>query len=141
MRLTRDERARLRIKTIRAFDMTREEAERQRREKENAKRRTVTRDEYEANSLSRTKPWEAEGICRRTWERHRAKAVASAVSQARVNSLSSLSAHTCDTPTPTPAATPQWPDGGYVLIGASRRSGAPPSSEVVGEGRALPPWE
>ena len=61
MRLTREERTRLRIKTIRAFDMTAEEGERTRREKHNAKRRTMTRAEYEGNSLSRAKPWEAEG--------------------------------------------------------------------------------
>jgi hypothetical protein len=35
------------------------------------------RAEYEAKSLSRTKPWEAEGISRRTWERRRNKRVAS----------------------------------------------------------------
>ena len=29
------------------------------------------RAEYEEKSLSRTKPWVAEGICRRTWERRR----------------------------------------------------------------------
>jgi hypothetical protein len=39
-----------------------------------AKPRTV----YEANSLSRTKPWEPDGISRRTWERRRKKADASA---------------------------------------------------------------
>jgi hypothetical protein len=31
------------------------------------------RAEYQGNSLSRTKPWKAEGISRRTWERHRNK--------------------------------------------------------------------
>ena len=33
-----------------------------RSKKHNAKRRTMTRAEYEGNSLSRAKPWEAEGI-------------------------------------------------------------------------------
>ena len=33
----------------------------------------ITRGEYEAGSLSRMKPWEVEGISRRTWERRRAK--------------------------------------------------------------------
>ena len=38
----------------------------------------VTRAEYlEANNLSKTKPWEAEGISRRTWERRRNKVDAS----------------------------------------------------------------
>lgn len=31
------------------------------------------RDEYLANALSTTKPWEAEGVCRKTWERRRAR--------------------------------------------------------------------
>ena len=33
----------------------------------------MTRRKYEANSLSKLKPWEAEGISRRTWERRRAE--------------------------------------------------------------------
>ncbi len=41
-----------------------------------------TREEYLAGSLSKNKPWEAEGICRRTWERRRrSSGVASPVSQ------------------------------------------------------------
>lgn len=32
----------------------------------------VTRAAYEAAALSRTRPWEAEGVSRRTWERRRA---------------------------------------------------------------------
>ena len=35
---------------------------------------TMSRSDYEANSLSRTQPWVAEGISRRTWERRRKKA-------------------------------------------------------------------
>lgn len=31
----------------------------------------IKRSEYEANSLSKTKPWDGMGICRRTWERRR----------------------------------------------------------------------
>jgi hypothetical protein len=49
-----------------------------------AKPRTV----YEANSLSRTKPWERDGISRRTWERRRKKADASA--SRHLNSISSV---------------------------------------------------
>jgi hypothetical protein len=33
----------------------------------------IPRQEYEASALSRAKPWEAEGVSRRTWERRRAK--------------------------------------------------------------------
>ena len=54
------------------------------------KRRTKgmkPRAEYlEANSLSRTKPWVAEGICRRTWERRR-KRVASLAAIHKNNAL------------------------------------------------------
>lgn len=46
-------------------------AERQRRKR--AKAGCMTRDEYLATSLSRTKPWEALGIKRRAWERRRNK--------------------------------------------------------------------
>jgi hypothetical protein len=37
----------------------------------------IPRSEYEQESLSKSKPWELEGISRRTWERRRAKADAS----------------------------------------------------------------
>jgi hypothetical protein len=42
------------------------------RERSEARRRdagAIPRAEYEANSLSRTRPWEADGLSRRTWER------------------------------------------------------------------------
>jgi hypothetical protein len=78
LRLTGAEWKLLRTRTIAPIDMTKEERRaysralyRQRRQ---AKRRIsgmVSRAEYEEKSLSRTKPWVAEGICRRTWERRR----------------------------------------------------------------------
>jgi hypothetical protein len=46
----------------------------QKRMTEEARRRvrgSKSRQEYEANSLSRKRPWEKEGISRRTWERRR----------------------------------------------------------------------
>jgi hypothetical protein len=42
------------------------------------------RAEYEATSLSRTKPWRAVNMSRRTWERHRNKARDASVSAARL---------------------------------------------------------
>jgi len=58
--------------------MSKEERERARRlrqrQRELARRRaqgTKSRAEYEANSLSRNKPWLALGISRRTWYRRR----------------------------------------------------------------------
>src|SRR5829696_403217 len=76
LQLTAAVRDELKIKTIDACDETRE----QRQERVNARRRLVDREakrakrartpraKYEADSLSRTKPWEAEGVSRRTWE-------------------------------------------------------------------------
>jgi hypothetical protein len=87
MRLTNAERERLRLWTIAACDVTAEERVECRKQKERDRKRrrraangSRPRAEYEANSISRTKPWIAEGYnCRRTWERHRNKAnVASA---------------------------------------------------------------
>ncbi len=34
----------------------------------------IPREVYEATSLSQTRPWELEGICRRTWERRGGRA-------------------------------------------------------------------
>ena len=47
--------------------------ERKRQCKEDARRKNgaIPRAEYEANSLSRTKPWEAEGISRQAWYKRR----------------------------------------------------------------------
>ncbi|MEX2167422.1 MAG: hypothetical protein WD852_10465 [Methyloceanibacter sp.] len=78
LRLSDAERTALKITTIRPFDVSaaelvarrlrqKIERRRQRRRKQGVR----SRAEYEANSLSRLKPWEAEGISRRTWERRR----------------------------------------------------------------------
>jgi len=76
--LTEAERRRLLIRTIGAIDMTKEEREKARRlrqrQRDNARRRALgakPRAEYEANSISRKKPWLAFGISRRTWYRRR----------------------------------------------------------------------
>jgi hypothetical protein len=82
LRLTNADRLRLGIRTIAAFDITPEERKQQRklrdRLRKRLRRRTVEhrmrRDEWlVANSTTRTKPWEAAGISRRTWYRQRAK--------------------------------------------------------------------
>jgi hypothetical protein len=74
--LTNAERERLRVWSIAAHDMTPEQAAEHRRAKERARKRRYRRSrgskpraEYEAASLSRTKPWLALGISRRTWYR------------------------------------------------------------------------
>jgi hypothetical protein len=42
-------------------------------ERRNRKRRSITREAYLAESKERLKPWEADGISRRTWYRRKAK--------------------------------------------------------------------
>lgn len=76
MRLTPEERDRLEITTFRAAGFTDDDmkAKRAASEKERllARRRragAVDRAEYEANSATRTEPWKALGMTRRTWYR------------------------------------------------------------------------
>jgi hypothetical protein len=80
--LKNHERERLRLWTMRPVDMTDGDLAEQRKEKDRARKRRYrqkTGGKSRKASLSRRKPWLAQDICRRTWERRRAKAVASAV--------------------------------------------------------------
>ena len=84
LRFTSEERERLKAWQIRPHDYTDEdmaslakEKKRLREAKRRRKSGVVSREEYIANSLSRIRPWEAEGVSRRTWERRRKKRVAS----------------------------------------------------------------
>lgn len=80
--VTMAERTRLGLRTIGACDMPM--VERKRQAKENKRERDRNRQadiraaagrkdraSYEADSLAKLRPWEAEGISRRTWERRR----------------------------------------------------------------------
>jgi hypothetical protein len=76
LRLTEEERERLKITTIGSVDVTK--AERARRRQEHKRRRehlrrrrqgAKPRSEYEAQALSRTKPWVALGMSRAGWYR------------------------------------------------------------------------
>jgi hypothetical protein len=74
LRVTNQERELWRLWTIHPCDMTDEEMREQRKAKRRARdrqrRKRQPRVAYlAANSLSRTKPWEIEGISRRTWYR------------------------------------------------------------------------
>jgi hypothetical protein len=76
LRLTREERGALRLRTIAAFDVTDEQRAVGRRVKKRARderRRRLAgskpRTEYLAASASQRKPWEAHGVSRRTWYR------------------------------------------------------------------------
>lgn len=78
LRLTMEQRTVLGITTIGAIDMNKG-ARTKRRKQRDRDRKTSTRRKlgikprklYEEQSLSRAKPWEAEGISRRTWYRRK----------------------------------------------------------------------
>lgn len=89
-------RTRLDIRTIGAIDMNKRQRAARRKERDRiakAQRRRAKgaklRVQYEAESASRTKPWEAFGICRRTWEARgkpmRVCASASAIDEASLS--------------------------------------------------------
>jgi len=76
------DRKRLAICTIGAIDMDKRRRTIERKERKREKDRirdaikrrnrgATSREEYLAESLTRARPWEREGISRRTWERHR----------------------------------------------------------------------
>jgi hypothetical protein len=74
--LTIEDRTRLRIRTIRAIGVTdhqiknlRKAADRERKADRRRADQAKPRADHEADSLARTKPWEALGLSRRTWYR------------------------------------------------------------------------
>jgi hypothetical protein len=82
LRLSYEERTRLRITTIGSFDVKKRERtklrmqrkrirDRERQARKRAQRGALPRSEYLARSLARTQPWKRYGIHRRTWERRR----------------------------------------------------------------------
>lgn len=88
LRLTREEWICLKLKTILPYDMTGQEIAEFRKAKRRAsdiRRRRAKgrkpRADYLANSLSKKKPWDKDGMSRRQWERRRAKANVASVPQ------------------------------------------------------------
>jgi hypothetical protein len=82
LRLTNVEREGLRAWSIAPVDITADELREQRKAKKRArdrKRYKHTRADYEAKSKSKLKPWEAEGVSRRTWYRRRGTSQRSAI--------------------------------------------------------------
>jgi hypothetical protein len=82
VRLTNAERERLRLWTIKPFDMTDDQLVEQSKARERARRERKRRDTgvriraaYLAEQKAKPKPWTAEGIDRATWYRRRAKAM------------------------------------------------------------------
>lgn len=85
MRLKKDERAMLGITTIGAIDENkaartkrRRKLDRQRKENVRRAKGMKPREVYEGRSINAAKPWEAEGISRRTWYRRRGTSPATA---------------------------------------------------------------
>lgn len=79
--VTNAQRERLRLWTIAACDMSRDEAAEWRKAKKRERMRQLRqsrgskrRAEYEANSVNRTKPWLAAGVSRATWYRRETSA-------------------------------------------------------------------
>jgi hypothetical protein len=106
LRLTREERTRLGIKTIGACDASKAECEREWRDAWNAKRRKQTRDEYEANARAGRAEAAKAGINYDAWRKRRQRAGASQVapmSQVRVSirSLATMFTHTWDNRAPS----------------------------------------
>lgn len=78
LRLTKEQRAMLGITTIGAIDEGKAARTKRRKDRERKRKAAVRRaagmtprSEYEKGGLSTAKPWEAEGISRRTWYRRR----------------------------------------------------------------------
>jgi hypothetical protein len=89
--LTNGERERLKLWTIAAHDLDQHQSQEHRKAKRRARdrRRRLLRGrkpraEYEGNSANRAKPWELEGISRRTYYRRRKTAVAQVCVQVRL---------------------------------------------------------
>lgn len=141
LRFSYEERLRQKATTIGSYDVDRagrkelaklRKQQRQRLEKQEERRSNgaVPRAQYEANSLSQTQPWLAEGICRRTWERRRKKAAA----EQALASVASASSHllwiderrTCDNGAPM--------GGIYQTAERIKRDGAKHVIDDLGEG-------
>ncbi|MFZ2075737.1 MAG: hypothetical protein WAV38_03605 [Xanthobacteraceae bacterium] len=76
LRVSNRERERLKLWTIAPFDMTDKQLKEQRKAKDRARKRRLSRAvgrKPQERSLSRQKPWESAGVSRRTWFRKRAK--------------------------------------------------------------------
>jgi hypothetical protein len=102
--LTEAERTLWGIRTIGSIDMTKAQrklarklADRERKRAQRRARKVTPRAEYlEANSLSRTKPWIAAGVSRRTWERRRGRSfIKRGTDDRRANCAAARAIHRC----------------------------------------------
>lgn len=107
LRVTHEARERWKLWQFIACDKTEAERDELKREKKRAanknyaaktrrKKGMKVRAEYIAGCLTATKPWDAEKISRRTWERRRRKSKASRVASVWTNSKDIHHPRTCD---------------------------------------------
>ena len=130
LRLTESERAACRITTFGAIDCTRAQRTARRKEKARERKRAdrlAAGATPRAQSLSRTRPWEAEGVSRRTWERRR-KARDASSSAANLPVLAADEVATTETPQ---RSAPKGPP----TAGGHRSVGAPCGGRAVGRRR------
>ncbi|WP_441232620.1 hypothetical protein [Bradyrhizobium sp. 1200_D9_N1_1] len=143
-RFSYEERLRQKATTIGSYDVDRagrkelaklRKQQKQRLEKREKRRSNgaVPRAQYEANSLSQTQPWLADGICRRTWERRRKKAAAeqalASVASASFHLLRIDERRTCDKGASM--------GGIYQTAERIKRDGAEYLVEDIGEGDVI----
>jgi hypothetical protein len=113
MNISNKERERLKLQTIRPFNMTDEQLKEQRKAKQRARMRRVRRRKprkaYIADSLTKENPWGTEGISRRTWYRRRLKQRGTGMCAVK---LLNNCAHTCATEKPDrPKELARAPEG------------------------------
>ena len=125
----------LRFTTIGACDLTRAERNKATRkhrtdaERERQRRKgVIPREQYESRSLSRTRPWEAEGISRSTWERRRAKALTEVpVTRKKVITARQALA----SPTSVGRSILDGPSVGMTIYLTPKRSGGPHAIAIL----------
>jgi hypothetical protein len=129
------ERERLRAWRIAACDQTDTEREQHRkaknRERMTARRRQVgvkPRAAWLASSLSKLKPWEAEGISRRTWERRRVADVCATI-------LNTNSTHLRQTPEQAEKSKGQ--QGGDVTTSPAHHTPSSKRTSLKAQGRQV----
>jgi hypothetical protein len=107
-------RQRLHLRTIGATDLpkrARSGLRKQKAKERDEKRRRLSGAKPHAESLARAKPWEAEGICRRTWYYRRRKAAIAHIAQIPAQSLLLSSAQESVQPSPRHARKAGLPKG------------------------------
>ena len=120
-RLTNRDRDRLGLWQIRPCDISEEELAEHRKAQDRARKRRkrVPRPVYEANSLSKTKPWEQEGISRRSWYRRHRKA---GTGPSAINS-SLERTHLCQGRSRRKCKAPPYPQSPRLSAGAQLQTG------------------